>query len=78
MSQELKKVVYSAIGGFFAIAISMNVFFVRRLVDEIDATKKIAIEVQLDLRVLRAELSLRATRDFEEMELVPAVLKQEE
>lgn len=53
----IKETPLTGLASILSLAIAMNGFFIKRLVDQIDATNKIALEVQADVKVIKAQLA---------------------
>lgn len=56
MSKETKDLLNLAIGTFFTVAIGGNAYFVKRLVDKIDETSRIAIETRAEVQFLKSRI----------------------
>lgn len=63
-------------GSLLAVLIALNGFFIKRLVDEIDNTKQIAIETQRDVAVIKSQLSRyrKSASNAPWMPIIPALL----
>ena len=57
MSSDTRKIVYSIIGTALTFALTLNVYFVKRLVDQVDETRDITLAVRTDLTILKARLA---------------------
>lgn len=52
-----KKEIPYLVATALSLALALNGFFIKRLVDQIDSTNKIALEVQADIKVIKAQLA---------------------
>lgn len=60
MSSDTRQVLNLSIGFIFTLAIAGNAYFVKRLVDQVDQTRQIALDVQKEVAILKAELGVES------------------
>lgn len=56
MSDDSKKTFDAVLGTVATLLIAGNIFFVKRLVDEIDCTKRIAMETKIEVVKIQAQI----------------------
>ena len=56
MSNETRKQINMLIASVLTLAVAGNAFFIKRLVEEIDAVSRLAYETRSEVRVVQAQL----------------------